>query len=52
MSFETASVQWEAGVRALEASAFDERPILEKVTRLVAGFVGVEVGPVTGERVR
>ena len=35
MSFETASVQWEAGLRALEASAFDERPILEKVTRLV-----------------
>ena len=35
MSFETAVVQWEAGLRALEASAFDERPILEKVTRLV-----------------
>ena len=35
MSFETASVQWEAGLHALEASAFDERPILEKVTRLV-----------------
>jgi hypothetical protein len=35
VSFETASVQWEAGLRALEASAFDERPILEKVTRLV-----------------
>ena len=35
MSFETAVVQWEAGLRQLEASAFDERPILEKVTRLV-----------------
>ena len=35
MSFETAVAQWEAGLQALEASPFDERPILEKVTRLV-----------------
>ena len=27
--------QWDAGLRALEASPFDERPILERVTRLV-----------------
>ena len=35
MSFETAVVQWEAGLRQLESSPFDERPILEKVTRMV-----------------
>jgi len=35
VSFDTAFAQWEAGLRSLEASPFDERPILERVTRLV-----------------
>jgi len=33
--FETALEQWEAGMRRLEAAPFDERPILELVTRKV-----------------
>ena len=35
MPFETALEQWEAGLRRLEAAPFDERPILELVTRKV-----------------
>ena len=35
MPFETAQEQWEAGLRRLEAAPFDERPILELVTRKV-----------------
>jgi hypothetical protein len=33
--FDTAFEQWEAGVRRLEDAPFDERPILETVTRKV-----------------
>ena len=35
MPFETALDQWQAGLARLEAAAFDERPILELVTRKV-----------------
>lgn len=35
MPFETALDQWQAGVARLEAAPFDERPILELVTRKV-----------------
>ncbi len=35
MPFETAFDQWQAGVARLEAAPFDERPILELVTRKV-----------------
>ena len=35
MPFDTAFEQWEAGVRRLEDAPFDERPILEAVTRKV-----------------
>ncbi len=35
MPFETALEQWQAGLRRLEASPFDERPVLELVTRRV-----------------
>jgi hypothetical protein len=35
MAFETAMEQWQAGLRRLEAAAFDERPVLEQVTREV-----------------
>jgi hypothetical protein len=35
VSFETALDQWQAGVRRLESAPFDERPILELVTRRV-----------------
>jgi hypothetical protein len=35
MAFETAMEQWQAGVRRLEAAPFDERPVLEQVTREV-----------------
>jgi hypothetical protein len=34
-SFETAVEQWHAGVRRLEEAPFDERPVLEAVTREV-----------------
>jgi hypothetical protein len=33
--FETALEQWQAGERRLEAAPFDERPILEIVTRRI-----------------
>jgi hypothetical protein len=35
MAFETAMEQWQAGVQRLEAAPFDERPVLEQVTREV-----------------
>ena len=35
MPFDTALEQWEAGLRRLESAPFDERPILEVVTRRV-----------------
>ena len=35
MPFETALDQWQAGVARLDAAPFDERPILELVTRKV-----------------
>jgi hypothetical protein len=35
MAFETAMEQWQAGVRRLEGAPFDERPVLEQVTREV-----------------
>ena len=35
MPFDTALEQWQAGLRRLEAAPFDERPILEVVTRKV-----------------
>jgi hypothetical protein len=35
MAFETAMEQWQEGVRRLEAAPFDERPVLELVTREV-----------------
>src|SRR5215208_4732850 len=35
MAFETAVEQWQAGERRLEAAPFDERPVLELVTREV-----------------
>lgn len=35
MPFETALDQWQAGLTRLEAAPFDERPILELVTRKV-----------------
>ena len=35
MPFETALEQWQAGLRRLETAPFDERPILEVVTRKV-----------------
>jgi hypothetical protein len=35
MAFETAMEQWQAGVRRLEDAPFDERPVLEQVTREV-----------------
>ena len=35
VAFETAMEQWQAGVRRLEEAPFDERPILEAVTREV-----------------
>ena len=35
MPFETAFDQWRAGVERLEAAPFDERPVLELVTRKV-----------------
>jgi hypothetical protein len=35
VAFETAIEQWQAGVRRLEEAPFDERPILEAVTREV-----------------
>ena len=34
-SFETAVEQWQAGVRRLDEAPFDERPVLEAVTREV-----------------
>jgi hypothetical protein len=33
--YETASEQWQAGLRRLEDAPFDERPVLEQVTRQV-----------------
>jgi len=33
--FETALEQWQAGVRRLESAPFDERPVLDLVTRKV-----------------
>jgi hypothetical protein len=33
VAFETAIEQWQEGVRRLEEAPFDERPILEAVTR-------------------
>jgi hypothetical protein len=35
MAFETAWEQWQAGERRLEEAPFDERPVLEIVTREV-----------------
>ena len=35
MPYETASEQWQAGLRRLEGAPFDERPVLEQVTRQV-----------------
>jgi hypothetical protein len=35
MPFDTALEQWQAGERRLESAPFDERPILELVTRKV-----------------
>jgi hypothetical protein len=35
MAFETAVEQWQAGERRLESAPFDERPVLEVVTREV-----------------
>ena len=35
MPFDTALEQWQAGLRRLEDAPFDERPILELVTRKV-----------------
>jgi hypothetical protein len=35
MAFETALEQWQAGARRLEEAPFDERPVLELVTREV-----------------
>ena len=35
MPFETAVEQWQAGLRRLEDAPFDERPVLELVTRKV-----------------
>ena len=35
MPYETASEQWQAGLRRLEDAPFDERPVLEQVTRQV-----------------
>jgi hypothetical protein len=35
VAFETAIEQWQAGARRLEEAPFDERPILEAVTREV-----------------
>jgi hypothetical protein len=35
MAFETAMEQWQAGARRLEEAPFDERPVLEIVTREV-----------------
>ena len=35
MPFDTALEQWQAGLRRLEDAPFDERPILELVTRRV-----------------
>jgi hypothetical protein len=35
MAFETAMEQWQAGARRLEEASFDERPVLELVTREV-----------------
>jgi hypothetical protein len=35
MAFETAMEQWQAGARRLEDAPFDERPVLELVTREV-----------------
>ena len=35
MPFETDYEQWQAGLRRLEEAPFDERPILEVVTRAV-----------------
>ncbi len=35
MAFETALEQWRAGEERLEAAPFDERPVLEQVTREV-----------------
>ena len=35
MPFETALEQWQAGLRRLDAAPFDERPMLELVTRKV-----------------
>ena len=35
MAFETAIEQWQAGARRLEDAPFDERPVLEQVTREV-----------------
>ena len=35
MPFETALDQWEAGLRRLEEAPFDERPVLELVTRRI-----------------
>ena len=35
MAFETALEQWQAGSRRLEDAPFDERPVLELVTREV-----------------
>jgi hypothetical protein len=35
MAFETAIEQWQAGAQRLEQSPYDERPVLELVTREV-----------------
>ena len=35
MPFDTAMEQWQAGLRRLEAAPFDERPVLDLVTRKV-----------------
>src|ERR1700754_5221371 len=51
MAFETAMEQWQAGVRRLEESPFDERPVLEVVTREVQNELRRRLGSAftTGE---
>jgi hypothetical protein len=48
--FETASDQWAAGLRRLEEAPPDQRPALERVTRLIeAGLRRRLGGPFTSE---
>ena len=50
MPFETASDQWAAGLRRLDEAPLDQRPALERVTRLIEAELRRRLGgPFTSE---